>query len=1095
MGNSPFWNALLTIIEYRSESVQIVVSSSMIRDMVLSLIKSQDKSHGNINVDTLDELIRKASLECVDNTLRNGTAESVKDTYSNRTAESVKDTYSNSTAERVNDTYSESGLEASALKRFYLNEMLSTMPLTQRPIKTPMHDAGSAYNGYGSIYDNSGCMEHLLDFIQESQRYLTSKKQMTDLFKEEPDLGKNARVIAERFQNDPRVQALDDSLCLYQKEYRAGYKHVKDYIKGKTLFFIGFWYLPPYQKRLVEALLDTADIASFLVYYDKEKAFYKAAETLYSWLVELPLTVREIPFLGAGAGIMANKWLYKADSFLDEVIFTAKTIHRLINEQGKSYADILITVPSLTEYGRYIEDIFPGYGIPFTIHQRKPVSDTAAAVFLDQLLELSENFTQDALLHFIRLPFAQDIADPGGKETRYFNNDWLTSFVYEYSGLNTPSEWIEALDQKYGQLLENSDNEDLADYCKPQLEVLKKQKKALEFLFSIIDTIQNAPSEKSLVTAIQAAFSCFRINEKIQQLHTILSDMDDNTADICRSYYSESCEAFTVIGQIMKDFQGFASHPNSNQLQEYPLFNLNIPTQGSTIPAKQMIKNLRFFLNQARLPMQKTLDSVHITGKFEAFMTGKPVVFILGLIEKQWPGMVKENMFCSNSKKHKLGWPDRETYYLWDLYLIHALIEHAYEGAFLSYPLNQGHTPSTASHFLLLLKTAYDLPEIVFKNDKSDVQSYAETLINLGFQTKSKPSLSTPDLALKKSPHLQELWQKNMPRSLSVSQLETYQLCPYHYFFKYVLIEYAPAAQSHDIPPLIWGSFMHHLMRVLCDKYKAVYGSLPPSKLANVLLETAREHFIHYSKDSFYWQIKYWQLFGAGSDSAWDKNASGSGLSFMQRIVNDLLTLFQDFTLISNEFEFKALEVGENEQKLNMPSDNEKVPCMLTGKIDIILNLRNHSGITAVWDFKTGKKLPGPSDLKTMRSLQLPIYSLALKKIRPPGLRVFGGYYHLVDSAEFGQHVVLIDPEIKDYVNIGLQRPFKADSNYYFRLEDLISKLSKRLKDGYFSTETIPELEHMAKTRAVYCKQCPYRHVCLPNCSEKLSERSVYASV
>ena len=88
---------------------------------------------------------------------------------------------------------------------------------------------------------------------------------------------------------------------------------------GKTVFLLGFWELPPYQRPLLTTLIREASTTAIQLHYSQLSPVYEATEPFYSWLRATAPDLREIPF--QGTPIRPKIEVFACETVTDEVQF------------------------------------------------------------------------------------------------------------------------------------------------------------------------------------------------------------------------------------------------------------------------------------------------------------------------------------------------------------------------------------------------------------------------------------------------------------------------------------------------------------------------------------------------------------------------------------------------------------------------------------------------------------------------------------------------------------------------------------------------------------------------------------------------------
>lgn len=293
----------------------------------------------------------------------------------------------------------------------------------------------------------------------------------------------------------------------------------------------------------------------------------------------------------------------------------------------------------------------------------------------------------------------------------------------------------------------------------------------------------------------------------------------------------------------------------------------------------------------------------------------------------------------------------------------------------------------------------------------------------------------------------------------SASELDTYHNCPHLYFFKYHLKLNDSQDWIDEVSASEWGTLIHDIFYHFFTQLKTQNKLYNPenfkqenSDLKQLLYSTAERCFQRYSTNSLYWDIKRDNLFGTD-------NYQGVLDLFIHNECSDPI----DGCPIEFETAF--------DQKLTH-NQNE---LLLKGKIDMVLKLNN--GGFGILDFKTGSTLPSISDLKQLRSLQLPIYMLALSQ---KNYRVdTAWFYQVKDKKRFEKKLMAVSEQAKsEGYKTGRKRPFIFNDSYFSELKQYTMTLKNMILNGKISFDTYPELEHKASDRSKTCTYCNFRNTC-----------------
>jgi ATP-dependent helicase/nuclease subunit B len=121
----------------------------------------------------------------------------------------------------------------------------------------------------------------------------------------------------------------------------------------------------------------------------------------------------------------------------EELIYIARRINHLVQEEGYRYRDIAVVTGDVGRYGNYVEEIFPKYGIPYFLDQTTEILFHPFIEFVRAALEVVESgFHYEPVIRFLRCGFCSleeqeiDILDnyliaTGIEGTRAWEKKWL----------------------------------------------------------------------------------------------------------------------------------------------------------------------------------------------------------------------------------------------------------------------------------------------------------------------------------------------------------------------------------------------------------------------------------------------------------------------------------------------------------------------------------------------------------------------------------------------------------------------------------------------------------------------------------------------
>ena len=217
-------------------------------------------------------------------------------------------------------------------------------------------------------------------------------------------------------------------------------------LKDAVLVLDEFTGFTPIQNDLLRKLLPIVDRMQVILTYDKELSvteephqenlFYLTQKTMQSlnrMAEECRVQVLSPVILNEGSSLRFGKRydllfleqnLFRAKNAVyeevpkhlmvssfanpkEELLFTAREIRRLVQDEGYRYRDIAVVCASLDSYSSYVEDIYGKYQIPYFLDQTQNIVFHPFIESIRALLQIvEEDFSADSVLRFLRCGFS-----------------------------------------------------------------------------------------------------------------------------------------------------------------------------------------------------------------------------------------------------------------------------------------------------------------------------------------------------------------------------------------------------------------------------------------------------------------------------------------------------------------------------------------------------------------------------------------------------------------------------------------------------------------------------------------------------------------
>ncbi|MHC4321274.1 MAG: PD-(D/E)XK nuclease family protein, partial [Planctomycetota bacterium] len=739
-----------------------------------------------------------------------------------------------------------------------------------------------------------------------------------------------------------------------------------------------------------------------------------------------------------------------AANMQDEVEQIASRIRKLTYEDGYSFSQIAVIFRNIEKYQDIVEDTFTRFSIPVRIYGKKPLKDN---------------------------PLIKSIMNT----IRIFTQNWQDEAVWKVLKSNTDIDrkLINKLEQEY---LKRGKIDDYNKWLKltslPELESVSNFLKQLKGIFTIMEG-----------------------------RHTF-SHYCDCFADIVKPFY---IPAFASSGEPTDGFKTGATEENHNweitdlmksdagALREF-LSILNNNTMGElagntgTITFEEFVHTLE---SQVALTSYKKTDRrkevVNVINVLEARQWEIPVVFVGGLLEKEFPRQVRENLFLKDYYRSRLNNTGkivlREACEKMDeeRYLFYIAITRAKERLYLSYPsANSNGNLALPCFFLSDIQKLFSKEvrkEITIQRNLSSIIPEPEEIIT---STDSKSfvyyHLNTPyisereqyekDIALwlYNNTEDENLFRKELCTLMAL--IDSYNNLKLKFSDKRIIKKISETSTRFSptklkdyaqCPYKYFGSSTLNLRQ-------AIQKSLD-SRMQGGIIHKVLEGYFKDTKDI---TKKFNDIF--------NKETRGMVTGFEElKIRNEILKTLLTFESMEKESDSSAFKPSLFEAKFGDEDlgslkigAGKKGGVEITGKIDRIdISEVNGEKIGVIIDYKYGQSEFKLTDLEEGLDLQLPIYLLALRDVFKV-IPVAAGFYALKSSKKTG----IYNQELIDNLNLNIKpmkKSLSVDSKEFNKLlkeaENHILKFSKEIRNGRIE---------LAPANIDFCGEgnCDFANVC-----------------
>ncbi|ODS34001.1 MAG: hypothetical protein SCARUB_00872 [Candidatus Scalindua rubra] len=717
-----------------------------------------------------------------------------------------------------------------------------------------------------------------------------------------------------------------------------------------------------------------------------------------------------------------------AANMQDEVEQIARVIRKLTYRNRYSFSQIAVIFRNIEKYQDIVEDTFTRFSIPVRIYGKKPLKD-------NPLIKAIINTTQ------------------------IFTDKWQDEAVWKVLKSNTGIErnLINKLEQEY---LKRGNINDYNKWLKltsiPELKPVNNFLKQLKKIFTNLEGRHTFSYYcKCYIDIVnlfyKPAFAPFR---------KLTDEANINTAE-GNHHHQEVSDLIKSDAGALKEFMAIL---NNNTLGE-----LSRDTRNLTFEEFNHILDSQVALTLYR-KTDRRKEVVNVINVLEARQWEMPVVFVGGLLEKEFPRQLREDLFLKDYYRKRLNATGkitlREACEQMDeeRYLFYIAITRAKERLYLSYPsANSDGNLTLPSFFLSDIQKLFPeeiLKKITIHRNLSRIIPEPEDIITC---TDSKSfvyyHLNTPYVSEKEQNKKDiALWlYNNTENGTSLREelytlttlIDSYNNLKLKLFDKRIVEKISETSTRFNATKLrdfaqcpykYFGGFTLNLKQVIPE-------TLGPPKQGDIIHKVLEKYF----KD-----IKdIEKLF----DDIFNQETRGLVIGFEElKIKNEMLNTLLAFESMEKESDLSTFKPSMFEEKFGGENHNpieimnSKTGCIeISGKIDRVdISEVNGEKVGIIIDYKYGQTEFKLTDLEEGLDLQLPIYILVLRdvfKIVP----IAAEFYALKSSKRTG----IYNRELIDKLKLNLKPTKKSlsvdNKEFNKRLKDAenhILKFSREIRNG-----------------------------------------------
>ena len=502
---------------------------------------------------------------------------------------------------------------------------------------------------------------------------------------------------------------------------------------------------------------------------------------------------------------VTNLKLFLANNQYSEVENIARTIVKLVRDEGYRYRDIAIITKNIDTYSNLCKAIFNEYNIPVYIDEKRDLSQNILVKYLISILDVfSKNWTYDSVINYIKSGFTNI-----SQEDIYL----LENYALEWNVRG--SLW-------YKQDWNFRDADEKGEEQIAHLNELRRN------IVNPLVKLKNNLSGKKSAKQISENLYKFFIENKIDEILAEKINKLNEAQEVSISAEYET--SWKIIMQVLDEIVLVFGDEN--------------------ITFETYMQILKTGLGESKLGTIPMAQDEVTVGDVDRSRSHKiKIVFIIGLNDGMFPGTTKAEGFLNDADREKIlekgielakGTVDR---IYEDNFNIYKAFTTAEEKMYLSYSSSDMEGKSLRQS-ILVSRTKKIFTKLQEESDiiqrKSEIctkqNTFEELLINLrdfrdgkeidpiwfkiynifDNDTEWKPKLESAIKALSYTNVPEKITKENVEKmygdvlKTSVSRLEQYSSCPFSYYLKYGLK--LNEKETFNLEAVDTGTFMHDVI-------------------------------------------------------------------------------------------------------------------------------------------------------------------------------------------------------------------------------------------------------------------------------------------
>lgn len=824
----------------------------------------------------------------------------------------------------------------------------------------------------------------------------------------------------------------------------------------KRIFIYGFFEPNPLEREFIAALGNSSTIFHYgMPSADNSRIFVDRGDwlpTSQRVLIESNAENARLSQLFAETQRfdLSDRFFFaKFKDRVSEIRAIAQEIRGLI-ANGVDPADIAVVLPDRNRAARLISDIFPDFGIPYDIRKSDLLSHSTIVQAIINIIEIpAYNYKRDSVVKLLKSPYIRISSE--GEGSSYLPGHEADFESRAANIIEGRDDWKEKL-----QLIVKSLNEKL-NACDPHRKDNSGIKERIHRIENIIGGIDK------LISYLQELEGERSVREHIEALRQLLCDLNFGQyaeypdKEMRRRDASALGSFFDVLDKIDKAY-------------------LIIPDVKMDL--KDFLTILSAGLSEIRYDTaDANTNLVQLTGLREIAHLSYDYIFIPDLVDGELPRTNLSQPFFTRFEMERMDILTKRDLLRQERYYFLAATLAARRKLFFSCSLSEQDQPLIPSFFIRDISESYKIGswadgKIIYSIVKQQFDD--GKTISLGdYKNNGLIRVSASDASLiAKKINIENYYRKsdykseydgilkgdqsiaselsrrfNDSKIYSPTMFESYGLCPFQFYLKYILYLDAMPDIEHKMSSRELGGLFHRIaFRFFADRRKNGRLRVTTEELSNAIEDIkkiAQEEFQNYSfDDDPVWSSLKQRFIG--------KSEGRKGIleAFVRHEANGLPSCFSpaNFELsIGGTTSRDLSDACSREDPVSLDlGPGEPARVLMQGRIDR-LDV-TEEGQFMVIDYKTGAMNPSHRDIAAGISFQLPLYIRCIETCFPGMQGIAGTYYVIKGEGEISKKIVLGDRKYLDlFESLGRSHGIKDD--YQEIISSSLNAIQKYIQD------------------------------------------------